>query len=125
MVFLPGDHALDTNITVANVVKLTICGESSSGNIATVVCKETVGFTFTSTKELKICSLAFTFGSRNYGGSNYLLSGKYALLLQSAQHAELVNCFFHVNTGSALIVDNTNVTLRLTGNSEFTHNHCT
>ena len=54
MVFLPGDHALDTNITVANVVKLTICGESSSGNIATVVCKGTVGFTFTSTKELKI-----------------------------------------------------------------------
>ena len=122
MVFLPGDHALDTNITVANVVKLTICGESG-GNRAAVVCKGPVGFTFTSTKDLKICSLAFTFCSRNYGGSNYLLPSNYALLLQSAQYAEVVNCSFRVNIGSALIVDNTNITLA--GNSEFTHNHCT
>ena len=35
MVFLPGDH--DTNITVANVARLTMRGESSSGNRATVV----------------------------------------------------------------------------------------
>ena len=123
MVFLPGDHALDTNITVANVVRLTICGESSSGNRTTVVCKGSVGLTFTSTKDLKLCSLAFTFCSRNYGSSNYLLPSNYALLLQSAQYAELVNCSFRVNIGSALIVDNTNVTLA--GNSEFTHTHCT
>ena len=37
MVFLPGDHTLDTNITVANVSRLTMRGEFSSGNIATVV----------------------------------------------------------------------------------------
>ena len=123
MVFLPGDHALETNIAVANVTRLTMRGKSSSGNRATVVCNGTVGFTFTSTKDLKICSLAFTFGSRKYGGSNYLLSGNYALLLQLAQHAELVNCSFHVNIGSALMVYNTNVTLA--GNTEFTHNHCT
>ena len=36
MVFLPSDHVLDTNITVANVAKLTMCGDSSSDNIATV-----------------------------------------------------------------------------------------
>ena len=38
MVFLPGDHVLDANITVANIDKLTMCGESSTGNITTVVC---------------------------------------------------------------------------------------
>ena len=32
-VFLPGDHALDLNITVANVTRLTMRGEPSSGNI--------------------------------------------------------------------------------------------
>ena len=37
MVFLPGGHTLDTNITVANVSRLTMRGEFSSGNIATVV----------------------------------------------------------------------------------------
>ena len=36
MVFLPSDHVLDTNITVANVAKLTMRGDSFSDNIATV-----------------------------------------------------------------------------------------
>ena len=36
MVFLPGDHLLDRNITVANVSRLTMCGEFSSDNIATI-----------------------------------------------------------------------------------------
>ena len=46
MVFLPGDHTLDTNITVANVTRLTMRGESSSGKIATVVCSGSVGLSF-------------------------------------------------------------------------------
>ena len=117
MVFLPGDHALDNNITVANVVRLTMCGESSSGNRTTVVCKGPVGFTFTSIKDFKICFLAFTLCSRNYGGGNY------AVLLQSVQHVELINCSFHDNIGSALVMHNTSITLA--GNSEFTQNHCT
>ena len=70
-----------------------------------------------------MCSLAFTFCSRNYGGSNYLLSGNYAVLLQSAQHVELINCSFHDNIGSALVMHNTSITLA--ENSEFTQNHCT
>ena len=37
IVFLPGDHVLETNVTVANVTGLTMHGGSSSGNIATVV----------------------------------------------------------------------------------------
>ena len=118
MVFLPDDHVLDTNITVANVTSLTMHGESSSSIIATVVCSGTVGLSFTSMVDFKIDYLSFTSCSRN----GIPPANNYALLLQSTQHAELVNCSFHGNNGTALVVINTNITLA--GNSEFTHNHC-
>ena len=63
--------------------------------------------------------LTFTSYSRNCGilpGSNY------ALLLQSVQYAELVNCSFHDNIGTALVVIDTNIILA--GSSDFTHNRC-
>ena len=120
MVFLPGHHVLDTNITVTNKARLTMQGGSSSGNIAKVVCYGSVGLSFTNTVEFKIYSLLFTACSRNSGGpppSRY-----YALLLQSTQYAALVNCSFYDNIGNALLVENTSITLA--GNSEFIHNHC-
>ena len=105
MVFLPGDHTLDMNITVANVTRLTMHGESSSGKIATIVCKERVGLTFTNMMELKniffnICVLQKEIWYVNYG-----------LLLHSTQYTELVNCSFRDNLGTALVVNNTSVTL--------------
>ena len=120
MVFLPGHHVLDTNVTVANVARLTMCGESSSGKIATVVCNGSVGFSFMSMVNFKIYSLHFTSCSRNFDGpppTRY-----YALLVQSTPYAELVNCSFHDNHGTALVVKNSNITLA--GKSEFTHNQC-
>ena len=66
MVFLPGDHALDTNITVANVTRLTMYGESSSGKRATVVCNGSVGLSFSSMVNFRIDSLAFTSCSGEY-----------------------------------------------------------
>ena len=119
MVFLPGNHALNMSITVSDVTRLTMCGESSSGNRATVVCSGSVGLRFTSMVEFKLYSLAFTSCGRNDGVSP---GSHYALLLQSTQNAELVNCFFNDNLGTALLVKNTNVALA--GNSEFIHNHC-
>ena len=120
MVFLPGHHALHTNITVTNTARLTMQGQSLSGNIATVVCHGSVGLSFTNMVEFKIYSLHFTACSRSSGGpppSRY-----YALLLQSTQYAALVNCSFYDNIGNALLVKNTSVTLA--GNSEFIHNYC-
>ena len=120
MVFLPGNHALHTNITVTNTARLTMQGQSLSGNIATVVCHGSVGLSFTNMVEFKIYSLHFTACSRSSGGpppSRY-----YALLLQSTQYAALVNCSFYDNIGNALLVKNTNITLA--GNSEFIHNYC-
>ena len=123
MVFLPGDHTLDTNITVGNVARLTMRGESSSGNRATVICSGSVGLHFTSMVEFKIDSLSLTSCSRKHAVvyANHLTITQVALYLQSTQSAELVNCSFHDNLGTALRVDDTNITLA--GNSEFTHNY--
>ena len=93
--------------------------EFSSGSRATVICNGPVGLSFTSVAYLKIHSLAFNTYYRNY---NVPLVSNYALLLQFLQYAELVSCSFHDNLGTALVVNNTNITLA--GNSEFTHNHC-
>ena len=117
MLFLSGDHVLDMNITVANVTRLTMHGESSSGNTATIVCSGSVGFLFTNMVDLKIDSLAFTSCSREYPE---FFSG---LFLHSTHYTELVNCSFHDNLGAALAVNNTNITLA--GNTEFTHNKAT
>ena len=119
MVFLPGDHVLDANITVANVARLTMHGESSSGTRATIVCNGAVGLSFTSMVAFKINSLAFASCNRKDGTAPL---GNYALLLKSAQYAELGNCSFHDNIATALVVINTSITLA--ENSEFIHNHC-
>ena len=119
MVFLPGDHNLDTNIKVANITRFTMCKASYLGNKATIVHNTLVGFSFTSVAEFKVYSLAFTSYSWNDG---ILPGGNSALHLQSIQNAELVNCSFHNNIGIALEVIDTNIIV--SGNSDFTHNHC-
>ena len=118
MVFLPGDHILDTNITVAATTKLTMRGEPSSDSVPTVVCSGSVGFSFTSMVDFKLHSLALTSCRRDFSDP---LASKYALLFDLVEYAELVNCSFHDNLGTALVVINTNITL--TGNTNFTHNH--
>ena len=126
MVFLPGNHTLDTNITVANLTRLTMRGESSSGNRATIVCSGSVGLSFTSMVDFKMNFLGFTSCRRKYAimlpnSSIPAAMVHVALHLQSTQNAELVNCSFHDNNGTALVVDNTSITL--SGNTEFAHNH--
>ena len=123
MVFLPGDHVLDRNITVANVARLTISGESSSDNIATVVRNGSVGFSFTNMVDFKIYSLAFTSCTRSWSyGSHPVSKSRSALLLQSSLYAKLVSCSFQDNLGTALTVYNTSI--NLAENNEFVHNQC-
>ena len=143
MLFLPGDHVLDVNITVANVSRLTTRGESSSDNIATVVPNGSVGFSFTNMVDLNIYSLAFTSYNRFWSYGSHPASNS-ALLLRSTQNAKLVECSFHDNIGTALAVltfngtnnfiknsanngggaiyAETNSSLRFKGTSNFSHN---
>ena len=120
MVFLPGEHTLGRTILVSNVTRLTMCGESSSDNIATVVRNGSVGFSFTNMEDLTIYSLAFTSYNRSWNYGSHLASSS-ALFLQSTQNAQLVNCSFHVNIGTALAVKNTSVTQV---ENKFIHNQC-
>ena len=138
IVFLPGDHVLDVNITVANVSRLTMCGESSSSNYtATVVCSGPYGLIFTNMMKFKIQSLAFTKCSNTFPPNvlnsiitslfpvsfkpSFPFIARHALLLQSTQYGELVNCSFHDNIGTALVVINSSITAE---NNDFTHNYC-
>ena len=66
IVFLPGDHVLDRNITVANVTTLTMHGVSSSESIATVVRNGPVGFNLTNMVDFNMYSLAFTSSNRSW-----------------------------------------------------------
>ena len=123
IVFLPGDHVLNVTITVVNVTRLTMCGESSSGNRATVVCNGSVGLSFSNMVDFKIHLLAFTSHKRKH--TITLLSISQAVvhvtLFLQYTHAEIVNCSFHDNLGTALVVNNTSITLA--GRNEFKHNH--
>ena len=138
MVFLPGDHILDKNITVAYKTNLTMRGQTSSVNRSTIVCSGPVGVNFTKMVNLKIQSLGFTSCSRSYhipkswlhlinsfldSQQIHKLQFRYALFLGFTQSTELVNCSFHDNTGTALAVL-TSSSITLTGNTNFTHNHC-
>ena len=120
MEFLPGDHVLDRTIIVVNVTSLTMHGESSSGNIATVVRNGSVGFRFTNMVDFNIYSLAFTSYNRSWSYGSHLASNSALLLTNS--NTKLVNCSFHDNLGTALAVKNTNITLA--EDNEFLHNQC-
>ena len=119
MVFLPGQHTLDLNITVTNVARLTMRRNFSANDVAMIVCNGSVGLSFSSMVEFKINFLHFRSCSKKY---DMPPASNYALLLQSTQYAELVNCSFYDNIGTAIVVDNTsNISV---WNSEFAHNHC-
>ena len=53
-------HVLDADITVTNVARFNMHGKSSSDSVATIVCSELLGLSFTRMVEFKIFSLAFT-----------------------------------------------------------------
>ena len=99
MVFLPGHHVLETNSNGA------------------------VGLSFTSMVDFKIDSLAFTSHKRKH--TITLLSISQAVvhvtLFLQYTHAEIGNCSFHNHLGTALAVNNTNITLA--GRNEFKCNH--
>ena len=119
MVFLTGDHVLDRTITIVNVTSLTMRGESFSDNITTIVRNGSVGFSFTNMVDVNIHSLAFTSYNMSWSYGSHPAS-YFKLCLHSTQYVTLFNCSFHDNLGTALTVNNTNVTLA--ENSNFIHN---
>ena len=118
MVFLAGDHILDTNVAVTNVSRLTMHGVFSSDSIATVVHKGSAGFSFTNIMDFNIYSLAFTFYNKSWSYDSHQARNS-ALLLQFTVYAKLVNCSFNDNLGTGLMVRNTSIIL---ADNKFIHN---
>ena len=132
MVILPGDHVLNRNITISYKSKLIMRGDVSSGSQPTITCNRLVGFLLYHIEHVHVSSLSLTLCSRIYTippdlRAKFLLGlqcayERFAIFLFFTQYAELVNCSFHNNTGTALLVSNSNITFA--GNNEFIHNHC-
>ena len=95
-------------------------GDSSLGNIATIVRNGSVGFSFMDMVNFNIYYVAFTSYNRSWSYASHPASNS-ALLLKSTQHVTLVKCSFSDNLGTALMVHNTSITL---AENKFIHNQC-
>ena len=67
MVFLPGDHVLNRNITISYNSRLIMRGDVFSGSQPTITCNGLVGFLLIDHIEhVHVSSLSFTLCSRTY-----------------------------------------------------------
>ena len=116
MEFLPGNHTLEQTISVTNLPRLTLHGDSSSLPEITsrIKCTWPAGFVFTDITELYISAMAFiSCGHCSSEAADTLL----------VQQCNLSNCSFHNNInaddfgcqhcGGALYIENSNATLTM------------
>ena len=110
--FLPGDHALDINLTITNISQLKIHGAVPPTR---VVCNSRVGFTFSNISKLTIDGLAFVACTRSSVVQVSITTPEkthYGLHLQSVQMAEIIDCMFQESDGTALGIVDSHVVLR-------------
>ena len=120
MEFLPGNHTLEQNISVTNLTRLALHGNSASLPETTswIVCTWPAGFVFTNISELHISAMAFISCGH---------SGSAVVSMMLVQQSEISDCTFQnssntnetrqlpgVDGGAPFIADNT---LTLRGNT--------
>ena len=116
LLFLPGNHTVNVNLTITSIHRLEILGSVVPTR---VVCSSKAGFTFKDIWLLKISGLAFVLCSRSHMVRTNILD--YGLYLKFIQMIEIVDCTFKNSPGSALGVVNSHVFLR--GNNNFLNNN--
>ena len=123
LLFLPGNHTVDVNVTITNIHRLEILGNTSAVVPTMVVCSSNVGFTFEDIWLSKINGLAFVLCSRSrmIQADNKHLPVYYGLYLKSIQMVEIISCTFRNSAGSALGVVKSHVILR--GNNFLNNNN--
>jgi len=111
LTFLPGNHALDINLTIANIHQLKIHGAVLPTR---AVCDSHVGFTFSNIYRVSIDGLDFVTCARSsvVQVSIYPEKTYYGLHLQSVPMAEIIDCTFQDSYGSALGIVDSCVVLR-------------
>ena len=124
LLFLPGNHTVNVNVIITNILQLEILGNTSVVAPTRVVCSSKVGFTFRDIPKLRIDGLSFfsCARSRVVQFSEYYVdfTTYYGLHLQSVQTAEIIDCTFQDSYGSALGVVDSHVVLK--GNNSFLNN---
>ena len=115
--FLPGNHALNVNLTIRSTHHLVVLGNSSGVVPARIVCSSNVGITLRDISKVKIDGLAFLSCARK---SSHPSTTYYGLYLQSVQTAEIIDCTFQDSNGSALGVVDSHVVMK--GNNSFLNN---
>ena len=122
LMFLPGEHTLGTNISVADTNSYSLLGVLQN---ATVKCEENVGFMFSNMLYIRIHHIVFTSCGiqRSVGIDDVIydpprvITQKFALFMDSILQIDITNSTFENNTGTALGVNNSRLTLD--GNNSF------
>ena len=98
MVFLPGDHFLDTHIVVAHRAAFTMLKSPSTRleKATRIICSQPVGIFYQNTSLVKVDGLQFVSCGRNVSVP--------ALLVDSVEHFEIHNCIFQSTFRSAVVV---------------------
>ena len=126
--FLPGEHMLSSNISVANSNSYTLIGfrKGTKNEKCRIKCEKNVGFTFSNMRYIKIHHLVFTscgihrsVGIRMYDPPR-AIPQMIALFMDSILQIDIINSTFENNTGTALGVNNSRLTLG--GNNSFLGN---
>ena len=125
LMFLPGEHTLRTNISIADTNSYSLLGVLQN---ATVKCEENVGFMFSNILCIRIRHLVFTSCGiqRSVGIDDVIydpprvITQKFALFMDSVLQIDITNSSFENNTGTALGVNNSRLTLD--GNNSFIGN---
>ena len=126
--FMPGEHKLSSNISVANSNSYSLIGlrKGIKDEKSIIKCENNVAFTFSNMRYIRIHHLVFTsFGiHRSVGMRMYnplrATTQMFALFMDSILQIDITNSTFENNTGTALGVNNSRLTLD--GNNSFLGN---
>ena len=122
LVFLPGNHTVESGLLIRNIASLTMLGSHSSFTTTNLICSKPASFAIYNVSEVYISSLAFLSCGNNAIGATITLN-----LVFSSQ---ILNCSFHNSTntndgngiGGALAIESSRI--NLSGNL-FTNNIAT
>ena len=137
--FLSGNHTLAANLTITNIQRLDILGDATSLTSTRIKCTgSNVGFAVRNISEVRVHNITFTYCGISHDifvrkvhtitvhkGLKGIYKSKnlrqhYAVLFESVQHIEVVECIFNHNYGTALGIFKSRVTL--SGNNMFSSN---
>ena len=127
LMFLPGEHTLVTNISVADTNSYSLLGVLQN---ATVKCEENVGFMFSNILYIRIHHIVFISCGiqRSVGIDDVIydpprvITQMFGLFMDSILQIDITNSSFENNTGTALGVNNSRLTLD--GNNTFLLGNC-